>query len=174
MYLSLDQASICRWLWALVGAGHGDSDSFKRGCSDFLSGTCNGTQCNRDRGHHYLHRCFSCSPMHPSPPVGPAFKCCSFSQRTVILVRKVGFFTLCPLTPLRMNRKGRFCLPFPVRYSVCYPGEIQSSSHPAQDRVRPRDNHIMSGGIRDSDETPLSALQTGECHPREQAATFPA
>lgn len=69
--------------------------------------------------------------------------------------------------------KGWFCLPFLVQYSVYYPGEIQSSQHQDQDRVRPCDNHIMSGRIRTSDETPLSAIQMRERHPREQAETFP-
>lgn len=113
------------------------------------------------------------SPMHPSTPVGPAFKCCYFPQRTIILIRKVGFFTLCPITPLRTNRKGWLCLPFLVWYSVSYPGEIQSSQRQDQDRVRSCDNHIMSGRIRVSDETPLSAIQMRECHPHEQAETFP-
>lgn len=116
-----------------------------------------------------------CSPMHPFTPAGPAFKCYYFPQRTIILIRKVGFFTL----PNHSSKKEQERLvmpphpPFLVQYSVYCPGGIQSSQRQDQDRVRSCDNHIMSGGIRVSDETPLSAVQMRECHPREQAETFP-
>lgn len=39
---------VYKWLWALVGAGHGNSDTFKKGCNDFLSDICNDTQWNQD------------------------------------------------------------------------------------------------------------------------------
>ena len=44
-----------------------------------------------------------------------------FPERIIILIRKFASFTILPITALRTNMKGWFCLRFLVRYSGRYP-----------------------------------------------------
>lgn len=120
-------------------------------------------------GPYNLYWFFS---LHPSTPVGPAFRCYYFLEELSLWSENLNSYNI-PSHSSQKEHKRLVVLHFLVQYSACYPGEIQTLYYQDWDWMHSCDNHIMSCEIRIFNETPLSAIQIRVCHPPEQAETFP-